>query len=464
MVRVAFGAAIGLGIDESYMVAAGRDLHLAYFDHPPLAWWLAAGAARLTGTDAHLVVRLPFILLFALSTWLMFRLTAALFSQRAGVWAALALNLSPVFGVMSGGWVLPDGPLVCALLAAAIALVHALGTGAWRWWLAAGVGAGLALLAKYNAALVLAGALLYLATQPRHRHWLLRPQPYVAAFVAIVLFAPVIAWNAAHGWASFAFQGGRAGGAGLRPLGPLIVLGGEAVYLLPWIWLPLVLAGLGALRAGPADSRRWLLFCLGAPAVVLFAVVALRTKTVMFHWAAPGYLMLFPLLGSLLERLPARLTRPVAAITAVLLLAGLGVVATEVRWEWLSLPRDPGAEAVDWSALRPALGARGLLDRPNTVVGATGWREAGKIDYGLGGAATVICLSRDPREYGLIAPLAAFVGKDVVIVARRPVSAETLAAQGIRFASVAPIDRVPLDPAVRPGLQVQLYLGAGLQP
>ena len=273
----------------------------------------------------------------------------------------------------------------------------------------------------------------------------------------------MVAWNATHGWASFAFQGGRAAEGGLHPFGPVVVLAGGALYLLPWIWLPMVLAALAALRAGPADWRRWLPLCLGAPPVVLFALVGLFSKHVMFHWAAPGYLMWFPLLGAWLAGCrrgagaPARRRRRRRCCCS-----GLAVVATEVRWHWLPLPRDPGAEAVDWTALRPALAARGLLDRPNTVVGATDWREAGKVDYGLGGAATVICLSRDAREYGQIAPLSAFAGKDVVIVARRPVTAAGLAAQGVRSRASRTLGSVALDPRVRPGLRVLVYLGHDL--
>src|SRR5215213_4033268 len=96
--RLAFGTALGLGVDESYMVSAGRVVSLGYFDHPPAAWWLSWGAAHLFGSEAPVVVRLPFILLFALSTWLMARL-AAVASPQAGLWAAVLLNLSPVFGV-----------------------------------------------------------------------------------------------------------------------------------------------------------------------------------------------------------------------------------------------------------------------------------------------------------------------------------------------------------------------------
>ena len=35
--RILFASALGLGVDESYMVAAGRKLQLSYFDHPASA-------------------------------------------------------------------------------------------------------------------------------------------------------------------------------------------------------------------------------------------------------------------------------------------------------------------------------------------------------------------------------------------------------------------------------------------
>jgi hypothetical protein len=41
-----------------------------------------------------------------------------------------------------------------------------------------------------------------------------------------------------------------------------------------------------------------MLACLAAPPIVVFALIsAWSSQRVLFHWAAPGYLMLFPLLG-----------------------------------------------------------------------------------------------------------------------------------------------------------------------
>ena len=141
----------------------------------------------------------------------------------------------------------------------------------WRWWLGAGVCAGLALLSKYSAVLTMAGAVLYLLSSRAHRHWLATPKPWLAALVALLLFAPVLVWNAAHDWVSFAFQAGRAAGMHLRPFAPLVTLAGEALFVLPWIWLPMMAVFVVALRRGPGEWRSWLLCCLAAPPIVVFA-------------------------------------------------------------------------------------------------------------------------------------------------------------------------------------------------
>lgn len=425
-VRLGFGWALGLGVDESYMVTAGRVLQLGYFDHPPAAWWLSWGATHLFGSETPIVVRLPFILLFALSTWLMFRIGTILVDARAGLLAALLLNLSPVFGVTTGTWVLPDGPLDCALLGATLALMHALparGRAALGWWLLSGLCAGLALFSKYSAVLWVAGALLYLLTSPAHRHWLARPAPWLAAALAALVFLPVPIWNAMHGWASFAFQGDRAVGWHLHPFAPFVVLAGEALFVLPWIWLLMLQTALAALRRGPADARAWLLCCLAAPPILGFALIAAWTnQRVLFHWAAPGYLMLFPLLGQAVARGQTWMGRRCLTATAAFALAALAIVSTQIRTDWLApvmtavAKRDPDIEGIDWTSLRRDLAARGLLAQPGPVVGVDNWRDTGKIAYALGPDVPVLCLNRDARQFAFATDPSAYKGKDLLLL------------------------------------------------
>ena len=467
--RLLFAASLGLGIDESYMVAAGRKLQLSYFDHPPLAWWMAWGIAHLTGSESAFVVRLPFTALFALTTFLMYRVTAALFDPKAGLWAAVLLNMAPALGITAGTWVLPDGPLFAALLGTLFCLIPALrseGRAAWSWWSATGGCAGLALCSKYSALLTLAGAVAFLASEPQSRRWLARPHPYLAGLIALGVFLPVLIWNAQHGWISFLFQGSRTGGS-LHPFGAILAIAGQAAFLLPWIWAPLLWCGLVALQRGPSDRERWLLVCLAAPPIVLFTVAALWGSP-LFHWAAPGYLMLLPLLGDAIarRRQTSRLVRIWLGATATFVILGVAFVASEVRFNWLPglveefrFGRDPDLDVADWTSLRSELERRGFLDRPGLVVATMKWHEAGKIDYALGALVPVICLGPDPRQYGLITRPDDYAGADVLIVAPRRSLAQIKSQFEDLFDSIEPIAPTTVTHAGRPAMELSLFIG-----
>jgi 4-amino-4-deoxy-L-arabinose transferase-like glycosyltransferase len=415
--RLAFGAAMGLGVDESYMVSAGRVLSLGYYDHPPASWWLVWASTHLFGSEAPIVARLPFILLFALTTWIMARLGEDIGGPRAGFWAAVTLNLSPVFGVTSGTWVLPDGPLDCSLVAAALCLIRALpakGRRAVAYWCAAGICAGLAMFSKYSAVLTIMGALLFLALNREHRVWLRRWPPYLAAVLAFLIFSPVPIWNFSHDWDSFAFQGARAGGWRFHPLAPLMTLLGEALFVLPWFWCPMIALGARAFRSG---WREQMLACLAAPPIMVFALISTwSSQRVLYHWAAPGYLMLFPLLGRYIAEHWSRRGVRVAILTAATVcIAGMAVIGTQIQFDWLRVANAATAEGLDWTSLHDDLVARGL-SRPGTIVGVPNWRDAGKVAHALGPDVTVVCLNQDAREFGLASPPGRWKGSDVLLL------------------------------------------------
>ncbi|HLJ65270.1 MAG TPA: glycosyltransferase family 39 protein, partial [Stellaceae bacterium] len=394
LLRLGVAAALGLGIDESYMVAAGRHWEWGYFDHPPLSWWLASGVSHLAGSEAAPIVRLPFIALFALSTWFIYRLGSFFFDEEAGLWGAILFNLTPLFGVSTGSFVLPDGPLLCALLGAALCLAHALGRpGGVGWWAGAGIGAGLALLSKYSAVLSLAGVLIFFLGARDRWRFFARPEPYLAAGLAALFFLPVIVWNARHHWVSFFFQGARAGGGQFHPFALLVTLAGEALFLLPWIWVPLMVVLVTSLKEFHAGGGKAFLAAIALVPIAFFALVGVwSSQRVLFHWAAPGYAMLFPLLGEAFARRHDRLARlwllgSVALVGVGLLLVVGTVTLGLVPGPLKGLKRE--LQVVDWVSLRPALAQRGLLARPGLVVGATGWQMAGKLDYALHGQIKV---------------------------------------------------------------------------
>jgi 4-amino-4-deoxy-L-arabinose transferase-like glycosyltransferase len=475
--RILFAGTLGLGIDEAYTVATARTFALSTFDHPPLAWWLAGAARWLFGTEAALVVRLPFILLFALSTWLMFALTRLLFGSRAGLYAAITLNLAPVLAWTTGSFVLPDGPLIAALVAGAYCLARVLFDQepvSPLWWLAAGVCGGLACLSKLHGVFLFAGAVLFLLTTPAKRHWLFSPWPYLGVAIAAVLFLPVIVWNVQHDWVSFAFQGGRARVARLALLAPFAVLAGHALFFLPWLWVPLVISLGRALRNGPRDERAWLIACLAIGPIVVFTLVAISGNRVLHHWAAPGYLFAFALLGRDLGQFATGLPKgtriwlgSTAASLVVLLVAVLALARVPwppAAWPFGKPPPYPLIETVSWGELKTELSRRGLLERPNRFVATTRWHEAGRVDVALQGQLPVRCLCSDARGYGVVYDNAASAANDALIVGERLSKARVDAAYRACFDSIEELAPVTLHQGGRPLLQLQLFLARNYAP
>jgi len=479
--RIAFAASIGLGIDEVYMVTAGRELQLSYFDHPPIAWWMTWIASNLSGSLAPVVLRLPFILLFVVSTWLLYSLTSVLFGERAGFWAAVILSISPIFGVVFGSWVLPDGPLMAATLAAVLCLAKLFfipGTPAALYWAGAGFFGGLALLSKYHAVFLFAGTFLFLLTSGRERRWLKRPWPYIGLAIAIALFTPVLVWNAQHEWVSFDFHRGRSAFETFRPIKSLEVIGLQALFLAPWIWIPIVIATYHALRRGPADGRSWFLICLGIVPPVFFTLVASWSLSqILAHWMMPGYLMLIPLLGAAIARYEVQSANRTRLLTWIwgsvlfLLIATL-VVSTELRFGWLDrvvpaitvknkpikeLLNKPFKELLYWGELETALQDRGLLNRRNLFVIAPKWHEAARAAYALDGDIPVLCISSDRRNFDVFRKLPAYDKEDALIIGKNLSNDTVENLYGDAFQSIKELPPVTIHHAGRPAILLSIF-------
>ena len=468
LLRLSLTFGLGLGVDESYALAIGRDgLNLSYFDHPPLHIWLAHVSELIFGdTEA---ARLPFVALSAGTCWLLFRLTAALFGARAGLWALFAFNLTIFFGVVAGGWVLPDGPLDFFLLAATLAFVPVLRgeEPTWRRWLAIGALIGLAGLSKYHALFFGVGLLGFIAATPRLRSLFARPEPYAGIALAVLLFSPVLIWNAQHHWVSFAFQGGRADARGFYPGAPLTQLAGQILLLTPWVFFPLAAAAIKA-RHDESDAARLCLW-LGTPIVLFFTITALWCGRGMIHWSMPGWLLLFPLLGASLERAARTSTWPrrwaAASLVLFLSMTTFATAAASTGFLGADFPRlfpkgDPTIESAPWDGLRTALDARGFLDRPHLMLTALSWCDGAKADQALAGALPVTVFSDDPRGFAFLRRLAP--GEDSLIVLRAQDVGKDLPALTAHFRQVRRLAPVVIGREGRREIALRLFYARDL--
>jgi dolichol-phosphate mannosyltransferase len=176
-------------------------------------------------------------------------------------------------------------------------------------------------------------ALAFCLLDQRARRWLARPEPYLAILLASILFAPVIYWNYAHGWASFAFQTEGRFGAGSRfSLHRLLVNMLVVATPLPFLALPLLFfkAWTGRPDQVPepehAQARnRVFVACFVFVPLAVFAWDALKHLP-RLNWTGPIWLATLPVLGWAIVRAGALAIRGIGAamrVTASHVLGGL---------------------------------------------------------------------------------------------------------------------------------------------
>jgi hypothetical protein len=249
---------------------------------------------------------------------------------------------------------------------------------------------------------------------------------------------------------------------------------GQMAYLAPWIWIPLVLATYHALRRGPQDRRSWLPLCLGLLLIVTFLSIAFWSTNRMYpHWAIPGYLMLFPLLGVAIARFEGR---PAAKRwlcwwlygSAAFLIGAAVVVVSELRLGWverlvpaIAAKGDPVRELLDWRDLKTALRDRGLLGRPGLFMIVPSWQEASKAGYALEGMMPVLCIARDSRQFNVLNDLPAQDGNDALIVGRGLSPGKVAYQFGKAFKSIKPLPPITINHVDHVVITLNVYYATG---
>jgi len=425
-VRLALAVTAPLGDDEGYYWVWSRHPAAGYYDHPPLVAWLVAGSVRALG-DTLFAMRLPFVLLGTLAAVLLRSLVTAVTGDRGlADRSALLLQVVPVFFGL-GLLVIPDTPLLVAWLLFALAAWRALGAARPAPFpagaLAIGAALGLGLLAKYVAVLLplsLAGWLL------RARGASGAPVLLAALGVAAIVFAPVVAWNAAHEWASLGFQFASRHRGSAPDAGRLaLFLGSQALYLSPVLF---ALAVPAALRAGPwrwrvPDAGLSFLWWMAVPTVATFLVASLFTSFKP-NWPAPACATLLPLLLAGLDRWKGAGSRWAAPLERSAIAVAVGAVAlaaTHLVHPFAPLPEgtDPTADGRGWTQAAAAAGrAAASLGGERRVVFAAGrYPNASRLEFHLPGRPPVACLNPGRDAYDDWQNLDSLRGADVVFVA-----------------------------------------------
>jgi 4-amino-4-deoxy-L-arabinose transferase-like glycosyltransferase len=381
--RVVYASLLDLRTDEAYYWTWSKENVLSFLDHPPMIAWFIRFGTAIFG-DTNFGVRFAGIVAMLVTQLLLADIVRRVTHDvRAVVFAVLMPEAAVYYGLLMAK-VSPDVALIPFAVAMVWALVRLTESNDARWWLAAGLFAGLALLSKLTAIMLVPAVLAFMLVPDSRRRWLTSPYPWLAALIAAVLFLPVLVWNFQHDWASFQFQWVRATAVrefSLRTVGDYI---GLQWALVGFVLLPVVLSGLASTAWRGYRRREPVAILLSTCVIVPFAYFFWKSLTLrvgdtwpMFMWPAGFAAAAINIAMLPRDGWPASTVKSMVAWTVAAIVSGIVTVVlvflyyVAAPWNFAGRIDPVGSEA----------GYRQLVDRAQAQLQNTGAAWIATADY-----------------------------------------------------------------------------------
>ena len=361
-IRLSMLATTDLEFDEAHYWMWSERLAPAYFSKGPgIAFAMRASTAVFGANEFG--VRFFSPILAAGTSLLLFYFARRLFSATAGLWAVIALNVTPIFNI--GAFLMTiDSLSVFFWLAAMLTFWLAVEKSpafSWHWPLT-GLLIGLGFLSKYTNALGLISILLVLALAPRLRREFARPGLYLLLGFFALCTVPPIMWNNQHAWITLTHLRSRGGvdqGFGFHPGEVLSFLGGHFLAYSPFLFLALAWGVIGSWRRVNQQFKVLFLMWFGLPVFVFYFLLSIN-KSAAPNWDALAFLG-FGLLAIYFwwERLETSVILRLCAGAALLIGLVMSVIALDtdlLRTAGYQLPRsDPSDRMRGWKSATGAV-------------------------------------------------------------------------------------------------------------
>ena len=321
-IRLSMLATSDLEFDEAHYWMWSERLAPAYFSKGPGVAFAMRASTAIFGAN-EFGVRFWSPILGAGTSLLLFYFTRRLFSDAAGFWGVIALNVTPLFNI--GTFFMTIDPLSIffwagAMFAFWLALERS-PSFSW-WWPLTGLLVGLGFLCKYTNALEFVSIVLVLALTPRWRNEFRRPGLYAAlAFFALCTVPPIV-WNKEHAWITLGHlrsRGGLDDGIGLHPTELFKFFGEHFLVYSPLLFLGIAWAVIASWRRVSQQFKVLFLFWFGAPVFGFYLLLSCH-KAAAPNWDALAFLSFGILaLWYWRERLEGSIGRQRLALVALVL-------------------------------------------------------------------------------------------------------------------------------------------------
>jgi 4-amino-4-deoxy-L-arabinose transferase-like glycosyltransferase len=225
---------LGFHTDELYYLDAGRHPAFGYVDFPPILPLLARLETSLLGVSPWTLRVLPSVLgglLVGMSGLYVRRLGGSLWLQVVallfGIAAPFFLGANWVFQTVTFdqvAWVVALYWFLCVVL-----------EGRPRHWIYLGITLGIGLEVKFTIVGLITGMAVAVLATPSLRPTLRTPYPWFAAGIALVIWLPNLAWQAAEGFPTLAYVFNHSGSGG-GPATYWLQIGVYLFFMLP-VWI-----------------------------------------------------------------------------------------------------------------------------------------------------------------------------------------------------------------------------------
>jgi dolichol-phosphate mannosyltransferase len=301
MLRLVYLGLPDLLPEEAYYWNYAQHPALGYLDHPPMVAWLITLGTSVFG-DSEFGVRIGTFVCWFITAGFCFSFARNLFDKETAFRAVMLVASLPVFFAF-GLFMTPDVPLITSWAGALFFLERALLANRQRAWWGVGVCLGLGMLSKYTIVLLGPATMAFVLLDRRSRGWLLRPEPYAAMILALLLFSPVLLWNIENGWVSFVFQTVRRlrGSTGFS----LHLLFGSVLLLITPLGALAVTQAISTPRSWSDDvgvsksaalRRRLFIFAFTLVPLFVFVLFSIRHQPKL-NWTGPIWLAILPVLA-----------------------------------------------------------------------------------------------------------------------------------------------------------------------
>ncbi|MFZ6017016.1 MAG: glycosyltransferase family 39 protein [Nitrospirota bacterium] len=289
---------LDLSPDEAHYWEWSRRLDWSYYSKGPMIAYLIHLGTSIFG-DTVLGIRIMAVIFSTFSSVILYIIGKKLYDEEVGLSAGVLMQMVPLFSTFGVLFTI-DSPFIffwmlsLFLFWKAVTSHFSLLTSHFYWFLI-GLSIGLGLLTKYTMAFFYVCAFLFLLFSKEDRKLLLTKGPYIAFIISLLIFSPVIIWNANHDWVTFKHTAGQAHLSGQwsvvssQWLKNFFEFFGSQIAIITPILFFMMFYALFRLQKLNHNPQSKFLLWFSIPVIAFFLLKSIHAK-VQANWALPGYL------------------------------------------------------------------------------------------------------------------------------------------------------------------------------